>query len=141
VFCGSGRMDTFETKIRVRYEETDQMGVVYYAKYFVWFEVARTEFLRKLGLSYSRMEEEGYRLMVVDACCKYKAPCRYDDLVGVQTWISDMKNTSLVFEYKVSLDKTLLASGRTTHVFTDLSFRPVKIPLKLKETLKTTSSV
>jgi len=128
-------MRIFETKIRVRYEETDAMGVVYYSNYFVWFEVARTEFLRSIGLSYKKMEEEGFRLAVVDASCRYKAPSRYDDVVNLQTWVSDVGNASLRFEYKVSCREKLLATGMTAHVFTDPALKPVKIPQALREVL------
>jgi len=122
--------------IRVRYEETDRMGVVYYANYFVWFEIARTEYFRKRNLSYRKLEEQSQlHLMVVDAYCDYKAPATYDDLVFVETNIEEIRNTSLKFVYKVSRDSVLLATGRTTHVFTNKSGKPIKIPEEIKEAL------
>ena len=134
-------MKMYETEIRVRYEETDAMGVVYYANYLVWFEVARTEFLRSIGFSYRKMEEEGYRLMVVDAACQYKLPCRYDDLVTVQVGLSEMRNTSLSFEYKVLLNGEVATLGKTSHVFTDASAKPVRIPQGFKREVTSLTSV
>lgn len=128
-------MKIFETTIRARYQETDGMGVVYYANYFVWFEVARTDLLRNIGFSYRKMEEEGYRFMVVESSCKYLSPCRYDDLVTVRTWVSEVRNTSMTFEYTVAVALDECAHGKTVHVFTDASLKPVKIPRELKRTL------
>ena len=124
-----------QTKIRVRYQETDAMGVVYYGQYFVWFEVARTEFLRDSGVSYRDLEKEGLRLMVVEASCRYKYPCRYDDLVSVHTWVSTIERTSLFFDYKVYVGEKIAALGRTAHVCTSPSLKPIKIPPKLREAL------
>ena len=124
-----------ETTIRVRYEETDRMGVVYYANYLIWFEVARTEFFRRLGLPYTELEKEGVRLMVVEAKCAYKSPATYDDLITVKTRITKMKNTSLVFLYDLYREKTLVATGESTHVFTDEKAKPVRIPGRVKEAL------
>ncbi len=133
-------MKIFEIPIRVRYEETDAMGVVYYANYLVWFEVARTEFLRSAGFSYRRMEEEGYRLMVVEASCKYESPCRYDDLVTIQAGLSGIRNTSLSFDYKVLLDGKVAATGKTAHVFTDASTKPVRMPQEFKREITSLAS-
>jgi len=128
-------MKTFETTIRVRYQETDGMGVVYYGNYFVWFEVARSEFLRSVGFPYRTMEGAGYRFMVVESSCKYRAPCRYDDLVTVRTRLAEVRNTSMAFEYSVAVGPDECARGRTVHVFTDTLFKPVKIPPDLREAL------
>jgi len=117
-----------ETEIRVRYEETDRMGVVYYGNYLVWFEIARTEYLRSFGISYREIEEKGLYLIVAEANCQYKSPARYDDLVTVKTWISEFKNTSLKFEYKVRVGERLVATGETVHVFTNKEFKPTRIP-------------
>ncbi|MFC1576455.1 acyl-CoA thioesterase [Candidatus Omnitrophota bacterium] len=132
-------MKSHKTELRVRYEETDRMGVVYYAKYLIWFEVARTELFHKLGLPYTQLEAQGVRLMVASAACNYKAPATYDDLVTVETEISEVKNTSLAFTYKVSRGETLLATGSTTHVFTDTRGKPMRIPGKVKEVLTVSS--
>ena len=118
-----------KTEIRVRYEETDRMGVAYYAKYLVWFEVARTEFFKKIGFSYRALEEEkGLRFMVVDARCTYKSPVTYDDLIIIETEVKSVRNTSVSFHYIVKKDKTLVATGETSHVFTNTAGKPVRIP-------------
>lgn len=126
-------MKTYETKIRVRYQETDNMGVVYYGNYFTWFEVARTEYFRSFGIAYTDLEKRDVYLLVASASCKYKSPARYDDLVSVRTWISEMKNTSLKFEYKISVEERVLATGESVHVFTDKSFKPIRIPEEIKK--------
>lgn len=122
----------FETQIRVRYQETDQMGVVYYANYLVWFEVARTEHLRAHGIRYKDIEARGSYLMVAAINCQYKSPAKYDDLVRIFTAISDIKNSSLKFVYKVYVDDRLIATGDSLHVFTNNSRKPVKIPEELR---------
>ncbi len=125
-------MKKHETQIRVRYQETDNMGVVYYANYLVWFEVARTEYLRREELSYRKMEEDGMYLMVASASCQYKSPARYDDVVKVETWIPEIKNSSLKFEYKISLGERLIATGESVHVFTNKSGRPLRVPEEIR---------
>ncbi len=133
-------MKTCKTNIRVRYQETDRMGVVYYANYLVWFEVARTEYLRENGLSYRELEEkEGIGLMVKDVSCEYKAPTFYDDVLTVESQITDMKNSSLVFLYEIYRGTKLIATGKTTHVCTDKTGRPTRLPERIKETLSTVS--
>lgn len=128
-------MKSVKTDIRVRYQETDNMGVVYYGNYFTWFEVARTEFLRSLGLSYRELEEKGMFLMVAGASCRYKAPARYDDTVTIETCVSDVRNSSMKFDYKISIGALLIATGDSTHVFTDHSFKPIRIPDEVKKRL------
>lgn len=127
-------MKKFVTSLRVRYEETDQMGVVYYANYLVWFEVARTEYLRNLGISYrDDIEKKGLFLMVVESNCTYKAPARYDDVVDLETSITQVKNTSLSFDYTVKRNGLTLAEGRTSHVFVNKEGKPARIPDDLKK--------
>ncbi len=125
-------MKVFKFSLRVRYTETDQMQVAYYGSYFVWFEVARTEAFRELGLEYSKLEEEGFCLMVVQANCQYEAPCKYDDLIAIHTTISEVKNSSLSFDYQVYKDAKLLATGKTTHVFCNKKGKPVRMPHKIR---------
>jgi len=120
------------TEIRVRYQETDNMGVVYYANYFVWFEVARTEFLRKSGVAYRDLEKKGVYLMVASASCDYKSPARYDDIVRIETWIPELKNSSLKFAYRLFIGEKLIATGESIHVFTNKSARPVRIPEEIR---------
>ncbi len=120
---------THKTDIRVRYEETDRMGVVYYANYLIWFEVARTELFRTLGISYRELEDKnGLRLMVVESKVNYKSPATYDDLVSVETSIERIKNTSIVFSYKVYRENKLLATGETAHAFTNREGKLIRIP-------------
>lgn len=126
-------MKIHETEVRVRYQETDNMGVVYYANYFVWFEIARTEYLRSQGISYRALEGKGMYLMVAGASCQYKYPARYDDLIRIQSWISKLKNSSLTFEYKLFLGDRLIATGESVHVFTDRAGKPMRIPKELRD--------
>src|SRR6478672_11502883 len=103
-----------ETRIRVRYAETDQMGVVYHANHFVWFEVGRVEFLRQLGFSYKDMElQDGCHIAVVEARCRYKAPARYDDEVIVRTQLKNVRESMVHFGYELvrANDELLLAEG------------------------------
>jgi acyl-CoA thioester hydrolase len=116
--------------MRVRYAETDQMGVVYHANYFIWFEVGRVELLRQLGFSYRDMEQEdGCGIAVIDARCRYKAPVRYDDEVIVRTHLKYIRESLVQFEYELvrADDRTLLAEGDTTHIVVDREMK--KIPL------------
>jgi acyl-CoA thioester hydrolase len=124
-------MRIHETQIRVRYQETDNMGVVYYANYFIWLEVARTEYLRSAGVSYRHLEEKGMYLMVASASCQYKSPARYDDVVRIQTWIPKIKNSSLDFAHKLYVGDKLIATAESVHVFTNKSGKPVRIPKEI----------
>ena len=124
----SNGVKRFQTEIRVRYQETDSMGVVYYGNYFVWFEVARTEYLRAHKVSYRQMEEEGMYLVVASASCQYKYPARYDDIVRIQCWISEVKNSSLKFGYNLFIEDKIIASGESVHVFTNKAWKPMRIP-------------
>src|SRR3989338_1795713 len=102
--------------IRVRYQETDKLGIVYYANYYVWFEIARTEFFRKAGLPYTELEKRGRYIVVVSSSCRHKQPAYYDDQITVRSRISSVMNTSFTFEYEVLRGKDLLATGKTVHV-------------------------
>ncbi len=122
-----------ETKIRVRYAETDQMAIAYYANYFAWFEVGRTEWCRAAGFTYRDLEkEEGIYLMVADAHCRYKAPALYDDVLRVRTRVTSFKRRLIVFGYEVvNADSgKLLATGETTHTITDSRGRLRSLPGK-----------
>lgn len=122
-----------EVKIRVRYAETDQMGVVYHGNHFVWFEVGRVELLRQLGFSYREMEEnDGCCIAVVEARCRYKAPVRYDDEVLIRTRLKNVRESLVQFAYELvrENDGVLLAEGETTHVVTDREMRKRAIPGK-----------
>jgi len=103
--------------VRVRYAETDQMGVVYYANYFVWFEVGRCELLRSTGSSYRDLESAGFMLPVIEAHCEYRSPARYDDELQVKVWGKLLSPARVEFSYEVSRpsDSTINATGRTVH--------------------------
>ncbi len=118
------------TRLRVRYAETDQMGVVYYANYLIWFEMGRAEYCRQTGFSYARLETDGFRLMVADAHCRYKAPAHYDETIRVETTIRELRKKTLTFGYRIVNDHTgqLLAQGYTKHVCTNAEGRLVRLP-------------
>lgn len=128
-------MTTHHTDIRVRYQETDNMGVVYYANYFVWFEVGRAEHMRALGLPYSELEKKGVFMMVASASCQYRSPARYDDVVRVETRIPEIKNSSLKFGYRLFVGDRLIATGESVHVMTNEKGRPVRISPDIKAPL------
>lgn len=120
-----------EARLRVRYAETDQMGVAYHANHFIWFEVGRVEFLRQLGFSYREMEEkDGCFIAVVDARCRYKAPAHYDDELILSTQLKNVRESVVHFGYELrrASDGLLLAEGETTHVVTDAEMNKSKIP-------------
>ena len=119
-----------ETRVRVRYAETDQMGVVYHANYLVWFEIGRVELIRQMGLDYSRLEaEEGCLIAVAEATARYKAPARYDDELLVQTRLAGVRGSVIRFAYRIvrAADDLLLCEGATTHVVVgrDMQRRPL----------------
>jgi acyl-CoA thioester hydrolase len=122
-----------ETCIRVRYAETDQMGVVYHANHFVWFEIGRVEFLRQLGFSYKDMErEDNCYIAVVDAQCRYKAPVHYDDEVVVRTSLTHVRDKVIRFGYELRSAESgeLLAEGETTHIVANAEMKPRALPEK-----------
>ena len=124
---------TNETKIRVRYVETDQMGVVYHSNFLIWFEVGRVELLRQLGFTYKEMErEDGCYIAVVDARCRYKAPARYDDQIVVRTHLKNVRDSLIHFGYEIVRESgaTLLAEGETTHIVTDAQMNKRALPEK-----------
>jgi acyl-CoA thioester hydrolase len=129
-------MSVSQTRIRVRYAETDQMGVVYYANFFVWFEVGRVELLRQLGFHYKQMEiEDDCRIPVVEASCRYKSPARYDDELLLETRVLALRRSVIKFGYRLmrpggEAPATLLAEGETTHVTVDRSMRKIPLPQK-----------
>lgn len=132
-----------ETRLRVRYAETDQMGVVYHANYLVWMEVGRVEYWRSAGLRYRDMEhEDGILLVVAEANCRFKAPAVYDDEVVVRTRVAEINPRMVRFEYEVELSESgrLLATGYTKHVFCGRDRRPSKLPVKYHAVLGITGS-
>jgi len=122
-----------ETKLRVRYAETDKMGVVYHANHFIWFEVGRVELLRQLGFSYRDMEEKDQCFIaVVDARCRYKAPAHYDDEITVRTHLKNVRESVIHFAYELirTGDGLLLAEGETVHIVTDAEMKATALPAK-----------
>lgn len=125
-------------RIRVRYAETDNMGVAYYANYFVWFEVGRCELLRALGRSYGELEREGVRLPVIDAYCRYRDAARYDDDLEIATTGRLLSPVRVEFHYDIvrSSDSAHLASGRTVHAAVDTAGRPRRLPESVQALLQ-----
>ena len=122
-----------ETRIRVRYAETDQMGVVYYANYLVWMEVGRVALCQACGFNYRDMErDDGILLAVAEANCRYSAPARFDDEVIVKAWIGEAGSRMVTFGYemRLSADGRKLATGRTRHIFVTRDLRPTRLPPK-----------
>jgi len=122
-----------ETRLRVRYAETDQMGVVYHANHFVWFEIGRVELLRQLGFSYRDMESvDQCYIAVVDARCRYRAPVRYDDEIVVRTHLKNVRESVIHFGYELTRvgDGVVLADGETTHIVTNAQMKITELPAK-----------
>ncbi len=130
--------DWHESEIRVRYAETDQMGIVHNANYLVWFEVGRSDFCRARGFSYKEMEAEENALMVVaESYCRYKSPAYYEDVLVVRTRVEEIRSRSLRFIYEIfrPADETLLAEGETLHLVTDENKKVRSLPESYKEKL------
>ena len=122
-----------EARLRVRYAETDKMGVVYHSNYVIWFEVGRVELLRQLGFEYSSMEkEDDCHIPVVDLRVRYKAPALYDDEIVIRTRLANVRTSLLHFAYEVlrAGDRTLLATGETMHIIVDNQFQRRSLPEK-----------
>jgi acyl-CoA thioester hydrolase len=122
-----------QTRFRVRYAETDQMGVVYYANYLVWMEIGRVEYCRSIGLQYAEMERlDKILLTVAEANCRYLSPARYDEEIAVSTWVERAHPRMVTFSYKMqnAADGRLLATGYSKHVFCGPDLRPVRLPEK-----------
>jgi acyl-CoA thioester hydrolase len=128
---------TSTSTIRVRYAETDKMGVVYYAHYFVWFEIGRTEWLRQTGWTYRAMEDEGLALPVIEAHCEYTLGARYDDEIEIRTQARKASAATLAFDYELVrvADRAAIASGSTVHVTIDAAGRPTRLPARVRDLL------
>jgi acyl-CoA thioester hydrolase len=125
----------FSTKVDVRYQETDQMGVVYHSNYFVWFEIARTEMIKHIGITYKEMEATGLLMPVVDVNCQYHVPAQYDDELIIRVAISKHTGVRTNFCYQVirAKDGVLLAEGETKHVYIDEDFKLKRLDRTLPE--------
>jgi len=131
-----------ETRLRVRYAETDKMGVVYHSNFVIWFEVGRVELLRQLGFEYSRMEkEDNCHIPVVDLRVRYKAPALYDDEIVIRTSLKNVRQSLLHFGYEVvrAADETMLATGETTHIIVNDKFERCALPDKYLKAFKQNS--
>jgi len=129
---------THATHVRVRYEETDQMGVVYHSNYLVYFEIGRTEFMRERGCPYAEIERQGFILTVVGIRCRYRSPARYDDLLRIRTRVESLRPVRITFAYEVLHDATgrLLAEGTSDMACLGRDGRPCRIPDFVLERLR-----
>jgi acyl-CoA thioester hydrolase len=126
-------LEHHDTTVRVRYAETDQMGVVYHANYLIWFEVGRVELMRALGIEYKRMEiEDDCHIVVVDVRCRYHSSARYDEELRVRTRIAESRNRMIRFAYEVLRGQELLAVGETLHVICGSNGKPKLLPEKYR---------
>jgi acyl-CoA thioester hydrolase len=131
-------LEYHDAKVRVRYAETDQMGVVYHANFLVWFEVGRVELMRALGVEYKKMEkEDDCHIVVADVHCRYHHAARYDEVLRIRTRIAESKNRVVVFSYEVirDADGQVLANGATTHVICGSNGRPKLLPEKYRKVM------
>ncbi len=130
-------MNFCDLEVRVRYAETDQMGVAHHTSYLVWFEAGRTEFIRGRGRSYAQVEQEGWLLVVVEAYCRYRRPARYDEVLIVRTHLRELRPATLSFGYQVlrGADGEVLADGYTVHAAVDRTGRPRRIPDDIRRQL------
>jgi acyl-CoA thioester hydrolase len=122
-----------ETRVRVRYAETDQMGVVYHSNHLIWFEVGRVELMRQMGYTYRDMErEEGRFIAVAEATCRYRAPVFYDEEVIIKTRLKTVRESVIIFSYELirAQGGGLLAEGETTHIVTDANMKVARLPEK-----------
>jgi acyl-CoA thioester hydrolase len=126
---------THSVKLRARFAETDAMRVVHHTEYFVWFEVARTELLRSIGLPYTEIQKRGFNMPLVEAFASYKAPARYDDEVKVKIWANKIGRSSIRLDYEITKlpGKELLCTGHTVHVLIGSDGKPKNIPDDFRE--------
>ncbi|MGQ0644063.1 MAG: acyl-CoA thioesterase [Elusimicrobiota bacterium] len=131
-------MNSHQFEFRIAYADTDRMGVVYYANYYVLFERGRTELMRSLGVRYRDLEEDmRVFLPAMESSCRYLAPARYDDLIRIRTFVSELGGASITFAYEIENVETgrLLARGSTKHPFVNKDWKPVRVPEKLRSLL------
>jgi acyl-CoA thioester hydrolase len=130
-----------DASVRVRYAETDQMGVVYHANFLLWFEVGRVELMRALGVEYKQMEkEDDCHIVVADVHCRYHHSARYDEVLRIRTRIAESRNRTVTFSYEVirDADGKVLANGETTHVICGSNGRPKLLPEKYRKVMVAT---
>jgi len=127
---------SIETRLRVRYAETDQMGVVYYANHYIWMEVARVELCKARGFNYRDMEQQdGILMAVAESSCRYRSPARFDDEIVVKSWIEDANARTVTIHYEMRLanDDRAIATGHTRHVFVNREMHRTRLPRKYFE--------
>jgi len=126
------------SRIRVRYAETDQMGIAYHGNYFAWFEVGRTDLLRGLGLTYRELEADGLRLPVIETRARFLRPALYDDVLDVRTRLAQLGGARLCFEYEVHREdsEAPLATGATVHAAVDRDGKPRRLPRQIRSLLR-----
>ncbi|MFB3850861.1 MAG: acyl-CoA thioesterase [Acidobacteriota bacterium] len=126
-------MDEVVSELRVRYVETDQMGIVHHSVYFHWMEVGRTDYLRKKGFPYSKMEESGIKMPLIEASAKYVSPAKYDDEILVITKLEEFSPIKFSFSYKIvrKSDRKLIAEGITKHIAADCQNKPKRVPKEI----------
>ena len=129
-------MDYVDVPLRVRYADTDQMGIVYYGAYPVYFEVARSEFMREKGLTYRKLEDLGYFLVVAGMEVKYYNPAVYDDLLTIRTSVSNVQSRGVTFEYLILRDSVLVVQAKTRHICVSSDRKPRRLPHVLIESLQ-----
>jgi acyl-CoA thioester hydrolase len=129
-------MEHVDVPVRVRYAETDMMGIVYYGAYPVYLEVARNEYMREKGLPYRELEEMGYRLVVSGVEIKYYNPAVYDDLLTVRTSVSDIRSRAVTFTYEILKEKVTVVKGKTTHICLNAERKPTRLPPPLLDIFK-----
>lgn len=140
-------MTICESTITVRYAETDQMGIVHHSNYYIWFEVGRTDYIKKAGMSYDLMEQEGVLIPLIDSYCKYILPARYGDVLILKTEIEELAFHKVKFKYQVlkkdynSHKEVLISTGYTCHVFVDKSFKVINLKKKNDEIWKLISEI
>ena len=126
-------LDRDEIHVRVRYAETDRMGLLHHANYIVYFEIGRTELLRKRGFAYRDIEDAGHFLVIVDVGCKFKKPAHYDDLLTLVTIVERITHVKIVHRYEVRRDGVLLAEGHSTLACVDREGRPQALPPSIRD--------
>ncbi|MBN1622170.1 MAG: acyl-CoA thioesterase [Endomicrobiales bacterium] len=125
-----------EIQIRIPYADTDQMGMVYYANYLIYFERGRTEWLREKGLQYKDLETKGIFLPVSESNCEYVSPARYDDIINVKTKVKKLGFASIEFDYEIVSQDRIIVKGYTKHPFVDKNFKPIRMPGEIKHILE-----
>ncbi len=141
--ANAARACVVESQLRVRYAETDAEGVVYYANHFVYMEVGRVNYLRAMGFDPNQWNDSDWGIVVSEACCRYRSPARFDDILVVRAWVENVRRTSFTFAYEImhAGEGRLIAEGRTVQVTVDLdTMRPIRLPSHIRELLTESST-